>query len=32
VDVELVEPGVVAVSGELDLELLFILGHGQLAD
>src|SRR5258706_10605344 len=31
VDVELVEPRIVAVAGELDLELHLLLGHGLLA-
>ena len=30
-DVELVEAGIVAVSGELNLELQLVLGHGLLA-
>jgi hypothetical protein len=28
VNMELVQPGIVAVAGELDLELLLALGHG----
>jgi hypothetical protein len=32
VDVELVQPGVVAVAAELDLELELVAGHGLVAD